>query len=392
MREHIGRDKAAMKVALVTYFPKDPESPHGGVEAVSVNIARALSSFQDIDVHVVTTTTEKDQAEKGPVRWGNVTLHRLQMLGGSTLINAIGAGRRQISGYLHALRPDIVHAHDTFGIMVKGLPFARVFTIHGFIYGDTLVSGERFAWLRSRIWKLIENSSWADQPHIISISPYVRERLSGIATGIIHDIDNPISDAFFNIDRNERKGTIFSAAVISPRKNTLALIDALGILAEKGLDAKLRLAGSVTEPRYGRQVEERIKTLGLAGKVKLLGKVNTHAIQEEISSASVFVLASLEENSPMGIEEAMAAGVPVVTSNRCGMPYMVRHGESGYLVDPLKPNDIAWRVGSLLEDDVLRASMGKRSKEIARDRFHPESVARRTREVYLESFRGWRGK
>ena len=87
----------------------------------------------------------------------------------------------------------------------------------------------------------------------------------------------------------------------------------------------------------------------------------------------------------MGIEEAMAAGVPVVTSNRCGMPYMVRDGESGFLVDPHDPEDIAARVGQLLGDDTLRAQMGAKSREIALDRFHPSTVARRTREVYYRA-------
>ena len=89
----------------------------------------------------------------------------------------------------------------------------------------------------------------------------------------------------------------------------------------------------------------------------------------------------------MGIEEAMAAGVPVVTSNRCGMPYMVRDGESGYLIDPHNPADIADRLHLLLQRPSLRLRMSECSRAIARDRFHPESVARRTREVYLRAAR-----
>lgn len=84
----------------------------------------------------------------------------------------------------------------------------------------------------------------------------------------------------------------------------------------------------------------------------------------------------------MGIEEAMAAEVPVVTSNRCGMPYMVRDGESGFLVDPHDPHDIARRLRQLLGDDALRYAMGAKGREIALDRFHPAKVAARTREVY----------
>ena len=93
-------------------------------------------------------------------------------------------------------------------------------------------------------------------------------------------------------------------------------------------------------------------------------------------------LVSLEENSPMGIEEAMAAGVPVVTSNRCGMPYMVRHGESGFLVDPHSPKDSASHLEKLLGDVELRKRMGEAAKSRALEGFHPERVATRTMAVY----------
>ncbi len=375
-----------MKVALVTHFPEDPGAPRGGVEAVSVNLAKALSGFEDLKVHVVTGRPGKSEAAVS--EWGKVTIHRVPLGGGSILLNAIGSGRQRISAYLTGLAPDLVHAHDTFGLMVKGLPIPRVFTIHGFIYGDTLVSGQRMPRFRSAIWRLVETSGWAEQPRIISISPYVRERLTGIATGVIHDIDNPISEDFFRIGRNERKGTVFSAAVISPRKNTLGLVEAVGILLKEGVDVELRLAGSVVEPDYGRRIEDRVRELGLERKVLFLGRIGTSQIRKELSESSIFALVSLEENSPMGIEEAMAAGVTVITSNCCGMPYMVRHSDSGFLVNPGDPGEIARRIRQLLEDDELRERFGRKSREIAFDRFHPDVVARRTREVYLEVLTG----
>ena len=85
----------------------------------------------------------------------------------------------------------------------------------------------------------------------------------------------------------------------------------------------------------------------------------------------------------------MAAGVPVVTSNRCGMPYMVRDGESGFLVDPKNPEDIARRLKQIFHDDKLRRSMGIKGREIALERFHPAKVAARTREVYIRALNGF---
>jgi len=355
------------------------------VEAVSVHLCRSLATYEDLEIHVVTFVPAASGGDAGlPER---LTVHRLPAEPGFVLLNAVGPWRRRIGAFLGELSPDVIHAHDTYGLAVTGIRIPRVFTIHGFIHGDTLVSGERFSRFRSMIWKSVETKGWSRQPHIISISPYVRERLAGNAKGVIHDIDNPISEEFFRLPRLERKGVIFSAAGISPRKNTMNLVEGFARMLEKGVDGELRLAGTIWEPRYGDSLRKRICALGLEKKVILLGGINSSRVREELSQASIFALVSLEENSPMGIEEAMAAGVPVVTSNRCGMPYMVRHGESGYLVDPNDPEDIAWRLKKILEDDALRESMGKRSVEIALDRFHPQVVARRTRETYYEVLR-----
>lgn len=376
-----------MKVAVVTNFPQDPGAPVGGVETVSVNLVGALSRFDGLEVHVVTLDSSIRHNQIAPC--GRAVVHRLACETKSVLLNAVTTGRRLVKGYLTGLNPDIVHSHDTYGLMVKGFQAPRAFTVHGFIYRDTLVSGVKLPRLRATLWKWIETRGWADQPQIISISPYVRERLSVIVRGTIHDIENPIAESFFKVERREKQGVIFSAAVISPRKNTLALVDAISILAKKGIDVQLRLAGRVVEPGYGRVLQERIDANGLREKVTLLGAIGVNQVQAELSQASVFALVSIEENAPLGIAEAMAVGVPVVASNRCGMPYMVRHGETGYLVKPFDPNDIAKRIRHLLSDQNLRGVMGERSRQLALDIYHPELVAKRTVMVYSEAIQSY---
>ena len=371
-----------IKVALATHFPRELDRPKGGVESVSVILARALADCEDLDIHIVTFNSDKPQ--KTIEKHEAVTVHRLPELKGSTLLNALGRGRKILQQYLHEIRADLVHAHDTYGIMVKGLQNPRVFTVHGFIFEDTLVSEKKMAWLRSKMWKLVETSAWADQPNIISISPYVRERLTGITKGRIFDIDNPIDESFFQQKREERKGIIFSAAVISPRKNTLYLVRAVHNLKQKGVNCQLRLAGPVVNEEYGQRLKNEIKSLGIGENVTILGSVSLSQIKRELSEASVFALVSLEENSPLVIEEAMAVGVPVVTSNRCGMPYMVRDGETGFLVDPRDVYDISRRLEQLLRDTPLRVQFGELARKIALDRFHPRSVADKTRKVYLD--------
>jgi glycosyltransferase involved in cell wall biosynthesis len=373
-----------MKVAIITRFPNDPTAPQGGVESVSVNLVAALAKLGDIELHVVTTDPKCRQASE--TTWNGVPVHRLAWTGRKMLTHVTGKGRRQMQEFLTQLAPDVIHAHDVYGLMVKGMDVPRVFTVHGFIYADTLLA-RKAPRLRSFLWKCIETAGWADQPHIISISPYVRERLAGFTRAVIHDIDNPIAERFFDIDRDEHAGRIFCAAGISRRKNQLGLLLAFQHLIEGGVDAQLRLAGGINDEACFQAAKDFVANSNLGQRVTFLGKLPYEAVREELRHAAVFTLVSLEENSPMAIEEAMAAGVPVVTSNRCGMPYMVRDGESGFLVDPHDPEDIAARLADVLNDPVRRAVMGQHSREIARDRFHPARIACRTRGVYLRSIR-----
>ena len=354
------------------------------MEAVSVILVDALARQTGFDVHVV--TAERDRSTIATLQHGPVTVHRLPWSATRILTGALGREGRRLRDYIGSLQCDLVHAHDTYGIMLRGLDVPRVLTIHGFIHEDTRVSGERWARLRGRVWRRIETRAWADYPHVISISPYVRERLRGIVSGVVHDIENPIDEAFFDVQRRDNGRDIFCAATLSPRKNTLGLVEAFGRLKARGIDASLTLAGAQV-PAYAARVHQRIAELSLQRSVTVLPSIPVREVCDKLASASVVALVSLEENAPLAIEEAMAAGVPVVTSNRCGMPYLVSEGETGYLVNPHNPDEIADRLARILAHPALRVRMGTRARTAARDRFHPLAVAHRTRQVYLRAAR-----
>ena len=373
-----------MRIAIVTAFPEDPERPRGGVEAVSATLVDALRPRGDLDVHVL--TVRASSVAPSSAVWRGVPITVLPRTGRSTLTSALGPERRAVRQWVHALRPDVVHAHDTFGIMVQGLTVPRVLTIHGFIHEDTRVSGQRWARARALAWRVVETRAWADYPHIISISPYVRARLAGIARGTIHDIDNPIPESCYAVESQPAAvPTVFSAAVLSRRKNTLNLIDAVRRLRDGGMTLRLRVAGATVEPHYRAAVDAAIAAAGLQQVVTILGPLPSAGIRQELAAADVFALVSREENAPLAIEEAMAARVPVVTSNRCGMPYMVSDGVTGWLVDPEDPAEIADRLSRVLQDRDGRRRMGERARAVALDRFHPERVAAKTIEVYRQA-------
>lgn len=369
-----------MKVAVLTSFPSNPLAPSGGVEAVSVNLVGALSRRPGLDVHVLTADRRCEAPSEQA--WDGATIHRLPMGSGKLLNYVIGAGRVQMAGCLKRLAPDVIHTHDFYGMMVPGIATPRVFTVHGFIHEDTRYSGGALAWLRARVWRHYELAGWRGQPHIISISPYVRERLRPLVSGSLHDIENPIAPEAFEIRPDERAGTIFSAAAISPRKNTLGLVRAFARVRQECPGAMLRLAGPEPDGRYAEEVRRVSRELGLEAAVQWLGSLAAAGVREELAHASIFVLPSFEEGAPMGVAEALAAGVPVVTSNRCGMPFMVEQGRSGFLIEPEDEEEIAGRSLELLADHGLRQRMGMVGRQFALERFHPDRVAERTEEVY----------
>jgi glycosyltransferase involved in cell wall biosynthesis len=84
----------------------------------------------------------------------------------------------------------------------------------------------------------------------------------------------------------------------------------------------------------------------------------------------------------MAVSEAMAAGVPVIGSNQCGMPYMIEEGRSGFLIEPKDTGMIADRIARIMKSEGLRREMGHRGREIAMARFHPDAVAQKTVAVY----------
>jgi len=106
-----------IRVAIVTDFPHDPGDPCGGVQSVSVHLVQGLCNLNGLDLHVVTEDVECSKPEE--TAWGKVQIHRLPRRGKATFTNAIGPGRRQMIRYLKELAPDVIHAHDVYGLMVN---------------------------------------------------------------------------------------------------------------------------------------------------------------------------------------------------------------------------------------------------------------------------------
>jgi glycosyltransferase involved in cell wall biosynthesis len=372
---------ATVKVALFSRYPNDPGHPKGGVESVTVVLARALAQLDGLDVHVV--TLERKRRETATTRDGTVTIHRLPGSPWPQIADVLaGPGRRRLLRYIGDLKPDILHAHETYGLTLGRIAIPFVFTVHGFDHANLVADSAKHGWIRSCLWKHMERRGLAAQKHIISITPYVRKMVEPLTNAVIHDIDNPVDERFFNVERRPEPGRILCVGWINERKNTLGSVEAFSRIAGRSSEGRLVIAGQAKEEAYLARVKEAIARHGIETKVEMLGHVNHTQLMEELRRASVFLLPSRQENSPMAIAEAMAAGIPAIAANRCGMPYMIEEGRTGYLIDPESTEQIADRLTRLVASQSLCEQMGQAGREVALKRFHPRAVAEKTREVY----------
>jgi glycosyltransferase involved in cell wall biosynthesis len=199
----------------------------------------------------------------------------------------------------------------------------------------------------------------------------------------IHRIYNGLDLAEF-----ERAGfsstppLIVAVGRLIPKKGFSDLIRACGLLAGGGKSFQCEIIGAgPLETELCRQIEE----LGLQDRVVLVGAKPQSQLRQRLAAANVFVLPSVidadggMDNLPTVIMEAMATGLPVVSTDISGIPEMVIENETGFLVRPGDVLAMANAIEKLLNDRSLAQRLGDGGYERAQRLF---SIEKNVRELY----------
>ena len=110
------------------------------------------------------------------------------------------------------------------------------------------------------------------------------------------------------------------------------------------------------------EIEAVVKELGIAGKVMLPGFIQYDELPKYYGLASAFIHASTTEPWGLVVNEAMASGLRVLVSNRCGCAAeLVHDGENGFQFDPTDEAELARRMEEMAENEELRRSMARAS-------------------------------
>src|SRR5688572_2808301 len=161
-------------------------------------------------------------------------------------------------------------------------------------------------------------------------------------------------------------------------KGIYDLLDAVSQLRSALPDLRLVCAGEGERDAVARYAGR----LGIGEAVKFTGWVGPSGKRALLESAAVYALPSYSEGLPVGMLEAMAAGVPVVASPVGGIPEVVVDGTSGLLAAPGDVATLQRQLRKLLLDRSLGARIGAAGRETVRARFAPERAVPRLEEIY----------
>ena len=171
------------------------------------------------------------------------------------------------------------------------------------------------------------------------------------------------------------------------------LVDACSRLRRQGVAVECTLAGDGPQ----RQTLERmVSANGLQGVVRMVGAVQPDRVPGLMSEADVFVLPCIRDKDgdqdgiPVVLMEAMASGVPVISSSLSGIPELVRDGETGLLVPPGDPEALAGSIKAVCENGELRRKLSAGGRRFVEESFSLPGSVRRLRGLFRRAIAGRR--
>lgn len=268
-----------------------------------------------------------------------------------------------------ALWKELIDSHDFHiaagGTVAVAAPLAQAGIPHlvwcaSDVYGDRSDRQAAMSFVRKAFDKSIvtpglqrqEQQVLEGRGRVLAISPYTQGCLNALTPGESAKpglLPIPTDMKYFAPPTKPTSAITlgFAGRLTDPRKNASLLFEVIALVRENGLDANLKITGETSPVLNG-----EIKRRGLGEAVSFVGVLSMEGLRDFYQELSVFIIPSHQEGlSIVGIE-AMASGVPVV-STRCGGPEaFVRDGENGYLTG-FDAKEMAGRVQDICSSSEL---------------------------------------
>ena len=234
----------------------------------------------------------------------------------------------------------------------------------------------RYVLLKCDAIRLLSNK-WM-QPYIIKFKLNYKK---------IFSIPNGIEIAFVN--RNQNKLDFGNSIIIlylgwiGKKKGTFDLLEVAEILKEKGYNFKILSVGPEMKTGDRKLINSIIRNKKLKDSVKLLKEVEHDEVPAFYNSADIFILPSYTEGFPMCILEAMASGLPIVSTNVGAIPEIIEEGKNGFLFEPGDINTFINKIEILINNKKLREEIRHNNIEKVKNEFSVDRQVNKFKNLYI---------
>lgn len=308
-------------------------------------------------------------------RWKSCTRKLVRYSKVNAFLPFVFAGHVKISGFhsfLRDLQPDVLHAHyvTDYGFLgaVTGFhPFAL--TAWG---SDILIDPEQ-----SKVARWIVRHSLASADLTTCDAGILREKILnlGVSPRRVAQINHGVDTTQFRPGlenealRNELQITgcpvVISTRNFLPIYDVQTLIRSIPLVLNELPRTKFIVAGTGEQEQ---SIRSLARTLGVASSVRFVGWIPHSTLPSYLGLADVYVSTSLSDTTSVSLIEAMACSLAPAITDVGGNKEWIKEGENGYLIPVKAPRILANRICLLLEDDEMRANMGRLNRKIVLQR------------------------
>ncbi|MGB9937074.1 MAG: glycosyltransferase family 4 protein [Methanobacterium sp.] len=346
-----------MKIAIIVY--RFPPKWLGGTEIATYNMAKYLSKNND-----VTIITSLDEHLPNENFVDGFNIYRIPLLRWRFIENIFFLYHLVL--ILNKINPDIIHIQDIkmgiYGIFTK-IILRKPFIVWG--QGSDIYTQWQFKYLISKY--VLKNSD-----KIIALTKDMCIEIKKLYDKQVFIIPNGIEIKRFKYLSKENSRKIIGllpdkyiitfVGTLRPIKGVKYLMYSIKIIKDLKIDFKVLIIGDGQDRT---KLELLAKKLDITDFVEFIGRISNDNINTYMAASDVFVLPSLSEGFPVVILEAMASGLPIITTNVKGLPEIVKNYENGFTVEPKDPQKLANRILLLMENNKLSNKISGNNKQKA---------------------------
>jgi len=275
--------------------------------------------------------------------------------------------------HIHAHFASMASCYAMFISRLSGKPFT--FTVHGI--HDLYIAPPADLKERSVFAKSVITISEYNKRYLMEKFSIPAEKIIVIHCGIDLNYFSPRPSA----QSPKPDYAILSVARLHPVKGLSTLINACAKLKDEKIDFR---CGIIGEGEERGKLESMIESLGLNNTVLLPGSKPLEEIRELYKKAMVFALPSSQETMGVATMEAMASGVPVISTNIYGIPELIDHEVNGFLITPGDDKRLAGYLKKILTDECKRDEMGKLGRKKIEQDFNLSKEVDRLAKIWFE--------